>query len=69
MRLDDVAWDDEQEPLDDAGKCELSAGVEVTPSGHPRVRLCGKPATLRGIAYMCDECHARWRANRERKNE
>lgn len=60
MQLDDVAWDDEQEPLPEVGRCELGTGTVRFDSRKPTVELCGRPATLRGIAYMCDDCHARW---------
>lgn len=65
MQLDDVAWDDSQEPLDDAGPCEFSAGV-VLQLGQPRILLCRKPGRLRGIAYACDDCWSSWR-ERKRK--
>jgi hypothetical protein len=70
VRLDDVAWDDEQEPLPRAGACEFSTGTVRFTSHKPTVELCGKPGVVRrGImwcdVYACDDCYARWLDHRK----
>ena len=67
VRLDDVAWDDEQEPAL-TGPCEFATGAtRFNPA--PVVELCRRPGvSRRGITWCeviaCDECYARWRGAR-----
>lgn len=51
--------------------CEAGIGVDDT-GFAPVIIKCGKPARLRGIAALCDDCWARiqakWRAQEAARN-
>lgn len=52
-------------------RCE--AGIDVDYSGFaPVIGMCGKPAKLRGLAALCDECwekiRAKWLREAAEKN-
>lgn len=70
MQLDNVACDDEQEPIL-RGSCEFATGI-ATFNPAPVVELCGRPGKARrGImwceVYACDECYTRWTSRAGRK--